>query len=87
MNKSNIEAGQPGQQNTNEQTAQNEQVSQPNANTNVRHSYFLVLDKKNKVICDFTDEKDAKSYVTARPYLKYEPFTYAEEDVSNMDWF
>jgi hypothetical protein len=35
MNKSKIEAGQPEQQNNSEQTAQNQQVSQPNANTNV----------------------------------------------------
>jgi len=54
---------------------------------NVRRSYFLVLDKTNKVVCDFTEEKDAKSYVAARPYLRYEPFTYTEEDVSNIEWF
>jgi uncharacterized phage protein (TIGR01671 family) len=35
MNKSNIEAGQAGTKDDNEQTAQNQQVSQPNANTNV----------------------------------------------------
>ena len=39
MNKSNIEAGQPEPQNNNEQSAQNQQVSQPNANTNVSSSY------------------------------------------------
>jgi hypothetical protein len=42
MNKSNIEAGQPGQQNNSEQTAQDQQVSQPNANTNVGRSDFWV---------------------------------------------
>lgn len=61
--------------------------SQHDAKLPVRRSYFLVLDKTNKVICDFTDEKDAKSYVAARPYLRYEPFVYTEEDVSNIDWF
>jgi len=45
---------------------------------NVRRIYFLVLDKTNKVVCDFTEEKDAKSYVAARPYLRYVPFTYTE---------
>lgn len=54
---------------------------------NVRRSYFLVLDETNKVVCDFTEEKDAKSYVAARPYLRYEPFIYTEEDVSDIDWF
>ena len=56
MNKSKIEAGQPGQQNTNEQTAQNQQVCQPNANTNVVGSLFQSREIKFRALIKSSGE-------------------------------
>ena len=64
--KSKIEAGQPGQQKNNEQTAQNEQVSQPIANTNVVGSLLGQREIKFRawLIEDegFTDEGPKMTY-------------------------
>lgn len=49
MNKSNIEAGQAGTEANNSTNAQNQHVSQPNANTNVVGSQFQSREIKFKV--------------------------------------
>ena len=35
---------------------------------------YLILDKSNKVVSEKITLEDAKAYVSARPYLRYESF-------------
>tara|TARA_R110000868_G_scaffold247511_3_gene503879 strand:+ start:1093 stop:1215 length:123 start_codon:yes stop_codon:yes gene_type:complete len=36
--------------------------------------YYLILDKSNKIVKEFTNKEDAEKYVSERPYLKIEEF-------------
>lgn len=49
--------------------------------TDVMCSY-LILDKTNKVVAEKATLEEAKMYVKARPYLKYEKFEQPTESVS-----
>jgi hypothetical protein len=70
MNKSKIEAGQPEQQNNSEQTAQNQQVSQPIANTNVGRRREKDEEKMRELISSIKINDANIDYIRNHPERK-----------------
>ena len=58
-----------------------ENENQPSCLGAVMCSY-LILDKTNKVVAEKSTLEQAKIYVKARPYLKYEKFEHPTESVA-----
>ena len=47
---------------------------------------YLIMDKTNKVVAEKATHEEAKMYVKARPYLKYEKFEMpTESDACDLD--
>lgn len=56
-------------------------VTKPSTIDDVMCSY-LILDKSNKVVAEKTTLDEAKSFVVARPYLRYESFELPNTSVA-----